>query len=303
MMKTRMRKLGLLTAVFALALFLYSAPAKAKPLVLGSGANSLFYTNVENWIDKDGSGDISTNDILYGIFNVQNISNGGSDIWGMDNVGGDGTLHTLTGYFLTTVTGVNVHGGLGGDVHISLGAATADPNGVLTAADLSSGVVLKMFEDDTSVGGPGTAYTTNDAGGAAGDIANATDGSVWATLNIGPNGYWYTHAPVVPPTNAGEAIGESWFGLDFVINNTGKSFLAIDDPLESEAGAGGIALVEMYGTSNINANNPGITGGDNWDFMSQDPAVVVTPEPGTLLLLGSGLLGGALLRRRRARKS
>ncbi len=301
-MKTRMKKLGLLTAVFALALFLYSLPAKAVP-VIDAGANSLFFTNVENWIDEDDSGDISAGDTFYGILNVQNISNGGSDIWGTDNVGGDGTIDTLTGYFLTTVTGVNVHGGLGGDVHISLGAATADPNGVLTAADLSSGVVLKMFVDDTSVGGPGTAYTTNDAGGAAGDIANATDGSVWATLNVGPNGYWYTHAPVVPPTNVGAAIGESWFGLDFVVNNTGWTYLAIDDPLESEAGAGGIALVEMYGTSNINVNDPAITGGDNWGYTSQDPSVVVTPEPGTLLLLGSGLLGGALLRRRRARKS
>ena len=86
--------------------------------------NDAFFSNVENWLDLDGSQTISTGDLFYGILHVQNVD-APITIWSEDNVPAGG-LDTFTGYFLTSVTGVGVHGLT---THISLGVAAADPNG------------------------------------------------------------------------------------------------------------------------------------------------------------------------------
>ena len=279
------RNLAIMAAVIGLSTVVSGAPAQASPVLGGSGVNDIYFNNIENWVDVDGSGTVSAGDQFYGILHVQNIDNQYSGtVWNEDNVLAGG-IDTLTGYFLNTVSAAYLEGLT---YHITMGTSTYDPNGVISAAELASGVVMKLYSDSSL-----TRYS--DDGPVATDIANSTDGSLWATLTT-LGGYWYTHAPISPPTNLGEAIGDSWFGLNFVTNNTGYTFSYTDDPLESESGS---PLVQMYGTSNLNVNT---AAGSPWMFTSNDPSVVVTPEPGTFLLLGGGLLGLGMYVRRRVRK-
>lgn len=300
-----MKKLGFLTAVAAAGLLFFSAPAQAAPLDLSGGQSDFYFTNVENWVDNDavgteGYGVVSVGDLFYGILNVQNVDQAGSTIWQQDNIAAGG-IDTLSGFFYTQITAMDLsHVGGTGQAHITFGAAdTADPWGIISQAEINAGVVTKYFKDDTSAGSLANTAFTKSSGSVAQDIANATDGSLWASLTLGGGDtYWYSHAPV-NPTNVEDA--RSWFGLDFLVNNTGYSFLDADDPGEDHLG--GERYVEMYGDSHINSNEAGSQAGVYWGYTSEDPATVVTPEPSTFILLGAGLLGAAVVRRKMKKKS
>ena len=229
--------------------------AAAAPVFAQDEINDIFFNNVENWVDVDGSQDISQGDYFYGILHVQNIDGRISNtVWNEDNVlpGFD----TFTGYFLTTVTGVTIEGGV--QPHITLGPFTggADPNGILSASELASGVVLKMWTDSA------TKWTDFVTLGA--DIASSTDSTPWATFTT-TGGYWYTHAPLVPPVGAGNTVGHSFLGLKVVTNNSGLNFGSVNDPNESEINLN----ADFVGQSEIQVND------NYWAFQSNDPAFIL----------------------------
>ncbi len=229
--------------------------AAAAPVFAQDEINDIFFNNVENWVDVDGSQDISQGDYFYGILHVQNIDGRISNtVWNEDNVlpGFD----TFTGYFLTTVTGVTIEGGV--QPHITLGPFTggADPNGILSAGELASGVVLKMWTDSA------TKWTDFVTLGA--DIASSTDSTPWATFTT-TGGYWYTHAPLVPPVGAGNTVGHSFLGLKVVTNNSGLNFGSVNDPNESEINLN----ADFVGQSEIQVND------NYWAFQSNDPAFIL----------------------------
>ncbi len=305
-----MKKLGFLTAAVAAGmLLLSSAPADAEPILAVNAENTLKFENVENWIDRDSDGLVSAGDIFYGIMSMQNISSGGGETWSASNSGT--TIDSLSGIFMTQVTNVYDGGSshINGPIHIEMGAVDSAldlstltgyglTNADFTMADRAAGIVLNLFTDT------GTAYQENgsgggatDAGKIAADIANATDGNLWGALGI-EDGYWYSHAPTDDPLALNLGTIYSYSGLDFVTNNTGYDFIGANDPNEGEWDL----TVDMYADSKITVNNTG--GTLHWAYQSDDPAtLIVTPEPSTFILLGAGLVGAALVRRKMKKKN
>lgn len=258
--------LYLITALVLFAVLGFTSNAAvAAPVFAQDEINDIFFNNVENWVDVDGSQDISQGDYFYGILHVQNIDGRISyTVWNEDNVLPG--LDTFTGYFLTTVTGVTIEGGV--QPHITLGPFTggADPNSILSAAELASGVVLKMWTDSA------TKWTDFVSLGA--DIASSTDSTPWAAFTtIG--GYWYTHAPLIPPVGAGNTVGHSFLGLKVVTNNSGLNFGSVNDPNESEINLN----VDFVGQSEIQVND------NYWAFQSNDPAFILPVR------CGDGIVG------------
>ena len=69
------RNLAIMAAVIGLSTVVSGAPAQASPVLGGSGVNDIYFNNIENWVDVDGSGTVSAGDQFYGILHVQNIDN------------------------------------------------------------------------------------------------------------------------------------------------------------------------------------------------------------------------------------
>ncbi len=274
----------LIIAFVLVAALTFSIKDAAAVTFAGGQINDIYFNNAENWVDTNSDQQVSVGDYFYGILHVQNVDGrSAGTVWNEDNV--TPGLDTFTGYFLTDVTGVSFHGGV--QPHITLGTYTGvggDPNSILSAGELDSGVVLKMWTDAA------TKWTDN--GGNIGiDIARSTDGTVWATFTAN-GGYWYSHAPLIPPVGAGNTVGDSFLGLNLVTNNSGLAFGLVDDPNENEINA----LVNLTGQSEIEV------GSNYWGFQSNDPVFADIPEPGTMLLLGSGLIGLGFYARRKVNK-
>lgn len=248
--------------------------------------NDIYFYTAENWVDANGDQQISTGDYFYGILNVQNISDrSAGTVWNYDNV--TPGLDTFTGYFITEVVSVTSSGILPSVMHITFGTYTggSDPFGILSDTELDSGVVLKMWTDTS------TKWTNKID--IATDIANSTDGTPWATFTA-DGGYWYTHAPVIPP-GSGNPFGESFLGLNLVDNFAGYDFALVNDPNESERNLD----VYLTGQSEIEV------GTNYWGFRSNDPAIMsVVPEPisSILFVAGGAMLGARSFLRRRQGK-
>ena len=273
-------KILLFLLVCGLVIGLGNVPnVQAYPVFEVCEENHLYFHNAENWVDVNTDGEISDGDYFYGILQVQGIKVGGLDIWGQDNVAPG--LDTFTGYFLTEVTNTTPYGLI---YQIDLGPYTlgaSDPMGVLSDAEIAQGVVMKMWTDTS------TAWEEN--GTVADDITKSTDGTPWATFTT-TDGYWYTNAPVVPPVLG--TVGSTLLGVNVVTDYTGIFGPDVNDPNEFRYDLD----VDMYATGEIEVNSDT----DYWEFLSNDPAVFhPVPEPATMLLLGSGLIGLAVLGRKK----
>jgi len=245
--------------------------------------NNMGFQSVAN---KTGSpNSIAAGDLYYGIINVQDIS-AGTTSWNANNVAAP--IDTFTGYFLTQVKSVTATSTpMGTFYNAQLGVATsADPNGVLSAAELGSGTVMKLFTDTS------TPYTTG--GPVATDIAHATDGAMWGSLGFTQAGNYWTVA--VSPSGMA-ASGASFGGLNFINNNSGLSWNKV---LDTSCGTGGGCLEDMKFASTFTQ----APAGSVWQANVNDPATLnPVPLPAAGWLMGSGLLALIKLSGRRKNRS
>ncbi|EPR37252.1 PEP motif putative anchor domain protein [Desulfovibrio sp. X2] len=255
------------------ALLLLAGSAFAYP-ILGSGTNLIEFKAWENVTNLAEDNTIQVGTIFYGVARAQAISNEGTVVWNSDDVGP--TYDTLTAYFVYEVVGIDTATNT-----LIFGVSSYDPNGVLSAADLAAGVVLQWYADDG---------TTLDLSSVVDGVSTATDGTLWASMSI-TDGYWWSNASI-DPTGLEGFIGTSYFGINLV-DGALTGLVDVNDPIETLYDLD----VSMYGQAKIYTNSdefPSV-----WAYVADDPAVIATPEPVSLILLGAGMLGLACTRGRR----
>lgn len=276
-----------------------------------------------------GTADDIAGDHFMGIINIQNIDAAGLPIWMAG--GGLAPPDQLTGVFAQEVWAVHWPDpfdptGMQTLPHVVLGApsitAFTDPGGntVDISAHLSGNEIIALYEETG-----GSWFESN--GDMNDDINKATDtvgGSLWGTLGYGPGpdgiygtaddpGFFYSHVSLGAPLV--NFTGETWAQLDF-IQDPGPGWNGLNDPSEHEMDLFlGMLFNDIYFSGELEPNpnsvhmdvdpvTPGVQPGTSpWDIASNDPAHLnPVPEPGTMLLLGTGLIGLGAFARRKLKK-
>lgn len=262
----KMRRLISLS-IFVIVLCLVGS-AYAVPTLPTYEPAKLKFNNFEKWTDVNGSGWVDAGDIITGIFDVTTISN----VTG-SNITWQPVPDELTGYFRLTVAYGSMDPALGAQAAFTLGPTD----------------VIASFYDTTRDWDP----TAPDA------IARATDGDLYFAI-LGADLIEGLSTDFMP----GQTQMNWW--ADLTANGTGYTFLSQLWPEVLGIGAfphpvpfppyfhPGGHTSELYLEGSLYTY--GLYG---WDFRSEDPAYVwAIPEPGTILLLGAGLIGLGVLRRR-----
>lgn len=257
-----------------------------------SGAVLFSDNSAEQWIDEDGSGDLSVGDRLRGILSIGTIEQGSL----ATQIGGQSSYNELTGIFDTVVltrTFQAIDVAKGNLYDFTFGAS-----GALTSFGVSASTVGIFFEDSNND------YAREGCASYAACETTATGGSIWAAFAVG---LWTAdNAAGIPSVGSilplTTPIGTFGVGLNFTLNNTGFDWNKVQcadatNPLIEVAvdfcGQGGILA---SGRDRVDGPDTPYEIFDNIDFTANR-----VPEPGAMGLVGLALAGvGFVTRRRKA---
>lgn len=301
--------------------------SQASAQLIANDTNVIYFNNYEFWTDEDGgyldpteAPEVTVGMHFVGIINIQGIYVNGIQTYYSS------PTDQITGVFAQQIE--QIYTGFGTDpydplnlTHITLGAPAVTMFTGFDGTTFDTGLVgdemFALYHDT----GPGTTpFETN--GTIAQDVDVATDGALWLTLGYADpagdgvgepgnatddTGYAYSHGDIIGVAFE-NLTGETWAGLNAYVNNTGYPMAGIEDPNEMEldqaiCGFNGCLMTDVHLSGELEPwqENWRLDGTSPWDFASNDPAFInPIPEPGTILLLGTGLLGlGAYGIRRR----
>jgi hypothetical protein len=268
---------------------LITAQARAFPS-LQTGENVISYLAWETSTAPIGSPSFGVGTVLYGVLSAASITHEDGSTWNKT------TTDHLTGIFMSEVAQV-----IGGNLFVlkpvSAANVPADFTGLFTPAELAAGAVMKLYSNPIDVD---NGLTNNAATDRTKSIANAVAGTPWLYLSqnavnstIVPDDYFFTTVLKDPATTVrGQSFAETNFGLSVLENFTGTP---IQDNSPDIVGVAALEVATHYTFPLAKA----------WTIRNTDPASMVgapVPEPASMLLMGMGALGAAVMRRR-VRKS
>lgn len=264
--------------------------------------NSFEDNNAEEWVDVNSNDVLDEGDILKGVFDWHQIS--GPTPYSMENLGPE-----LSGIFEIEVTEKS-------DSAVSTLLLDLDADGINEAYDQYSYTFGPTASFEATYGNDAVAaFYIDDTPDLevwedlikAQAYADATDGSLYWVFGLLDGGSWYIEAApedvnIYSLLNFQDSLGVTTIGLDWIqISIAGPQ---IGPPLVTFSKSG-INLAGVYSYTDIELWAEIVLEGKKgnnteFDLFSQIQAdIKPTPEPATMLMLGSGLIGLAALGRKK----